>query len=96
MYGLWYTILSNIFRLVTNQCSNKIDIDIDIDIDNDNDIDDDDYDYDYDYDPFIVVKDIYICIYICVCVWKTTRRKRINIAFSSSLYFVNEYDLFYL
>ena len=29
MYGLWYTILSNIFRLVSNQYSNRIDDDDD-------------------------------------------------------------------
>ena len=73
MYGLWYTILSNIFRLVSNQYSNRIDDD-----DDDND------------DRFIAVRDVYMCMLCCVlCVWKTTRRKRINIAFSSSLYFVS-------
>lgn len=70
MYGLWYTILSNIFRLVSNQYSNRID-------------DDDDDDND---DRFIAVRDVYMCV---LYVWKTTRRKRINIAFSSSLYFVS-------
>lgn len=69
MYGLWYTILSNIFRLVSNQYSNRIDDD-----DDNND------------DRFIAVRDVYMCV---LCVWKTTRRKRINIAFSSSLYFVS-------
>ena len=74
MYGLWYTILSNIFRLVSNQYSSRID-------------DDDDDDND---DRFIAVRDVFMCVLCCVlCVWKTTRRKRINIAFSSSHYFVS-------
>ena len=73
MYGLWYTILSNIFRLVSNQYLSRID----------DDDDDDDND-----DRFIAVGDVCGVCYV-LCVWKTTRRKRINIAFSSSLYFVS-------
>ena len=82
MYGLWYTILSNIFRLVSNQYSNRID--------DDDDDDDDRFIAVRDVYMYICM----LCYVLCVVCVENYQKKANKYRFLIISLFC-EYDLFY-
>lgn len=81
MYGLWYTILSNIFRLVSNQYSNRID----------DDDDDNDDRFIAVRDVYMCVLCCVVCCVLCV---ENYQKKANKYRFLIISLFC-EYDLFY-